>query len=345
MSITRKFREAERAAAREDENNEERVKGPTLKEILADNERSSLFAIHLQEEGDEELIGKLQSGELSHEELGRLSERRQSFLEIMESAQELKDRFKTKNIAELVKASPELRAIADLVGAEGINAALLRRFDRLAVASPDEFNRLKRAAEDVDRTSEALDEEDERVAEICRRYGIKESEYLAALQSDDQDAVNQLVESRMGKWKKLWSSRRKINMEVSAADRYNEIRRLSEEHDESFAAAARALDMTLGGNAAMHEALVADLMGRSPEKEEKELSYTEFMKIAVDEEQMKKDWTAYRSLHEKEPNFSEESAKEDFADGYYKVLTKHKKGLWAIFGKYLFKPQIKKNLK
>jgi hypothetical protein len=349
MPIFEKFRKAEQEekakAAQGAE--EKKIEGPTIKQILADKEQSRLFGMHLEEQGNHELGEKIISGQLSPEEVSELSAERQNFLATMESVKAMRERLSSKNIEEIVASSPELQKIAASVGPQGIREAVLRDLERLAIEDPEHFKNISDAIENIELTEASIKEEDKKVSEICRKYGIGESEYLEAVRDkNNPDAVYDLVRSRMGGFKKLFSKNETIDAEIDGvADRTADIKRLSAEYDSRINGIGEALRATITGNEAVWTALVADLQGRSPERPEKEMSFSEFMNAPMSGENIQSEWDAYKSAHEHDQGFSEEEGKADFASDYLdKNVAKKKKGFWSIVGNAVWESFIKRNL-
>jgi hypothetical protein len=350
MPIFEKFRKAEQEdkAKAAQGAGEKKIEGPTIKQILADKEQSRLFGMHLEEQGNNELGAKILSGQLSPEEVSELSAERQNFLETMASVKAMRERLSSKNIEEIISSSPELQKIADSVGPQGVREAALRDLERLAIQDPDSFWRISGAIEDIELTETSIKEEDKKVSEICRKYKIGESEYLKAVRDkDNPNAVYDLVESRMGRFKKLFSKKETIDAEIDGvADRTADIKMLSAEYDGRISGIAEALRATIIGNKNVWDALVADLQGQSAERPEKEISFSEFMNTPMDRENIQSEWDTYKSAHEHDQGFSEEDAKVDFANEYLdKNVTKKRKGFWSIVGKTLWESFIKGNLK
>jgi len=349
MPIFEKFRKAEQEdnAKAAQGTGGKKIEGPTIKQILADKEQSRLFGMHLEEQGNHELGAKIISGQLSPEEVSGLSGERQNFLATMESVKAMRERLSSKNIEEVVASSPELQKIADSVGPQGIREAVLRDLERLAIKDPEHFKNVCAAIENMDLTEASMKEEDKKVSEICRKYGIGESEYLEAVRDKDHpNAVYDLVKSRMGWFKKLTSKNETIDAEIDGvADRTADIKRLSAEYGSRMNGIAEALRATITDNENVWNTLVADLQGRNTERPEKELSFSEFMNAPMDGGNIQSEWDVYKSAHENDQGFSEDQAKADFASDYLdKNVLKKKSGFWSIVGKAVWESFIKGSL-
>ena len=350
MSIFEKFRKAEQEdKAKTSEAAEgKKIEGPTVKQILADKEQSRLFGMHLEEQGNHELGEKIISGQLSPEEVAELSDEREAFLTTMESVKTIRERLSSKNIEEIVASSPELKKLADSVGAQGVREAVLRDLERLAIQDPEHFTNIRYAIEDLERTEGLVKEEDEKVVEICRKYNIGESEYLEAVRDKkNPNAVYDLIKGRMGFFKKNFSKKETIDAEIDGvADRTDDIRELSTRYDGRLKQLAETLQLTVTDNENVWNVLVADLRGQKVERSEKELSFSEYMNAPMKGEDIQSGWGAYKSVHEHEQGFSEEQAKADFASEYLESnVLKKKKGFWSVVGKAIWESFIQGSLK
>jgi hypothetical protein len=265
----------------------------------------------------------------------------------MESVKTMRERLSSKNIEEIVASSPELKKIADSVGAKGLRDAVSRDLERLAIEDPEHFKNISGAIENIELTEASIKEEDKKVSEICRKYKIGESEYLEAVRDkNNPNAVYDLVKSRMGRFRKIFGSKVSIGMEIAGANRSADIRELSSEYDSCISGIGEALRATITDNENVWTALVADLRGERVERSEKEMSFSELSTPPVDGKGIQTEWQTYRSAHEKDPGFSEDQAKEDFTSEYMdKNVTKKKKGFWSVVGKALWESFIQGNLK
>jgi hypothetical protein len=350
MPIFEKFRKAEQEdkAKAAQEKGEKKIEGPTIKQILADKEQSRLFGMQLEEQGDNELAAKIISGQLSPEEISELSADRQNFLATMESVKAVRERLSSKNIEEIVALSPELQEIAGSVGPQGIREAVLRDLERLAIKDPGHFREISWAIEDIEQTEASIKDEDKKVSEICKKYKIGESEYLEAVRDNDNpNAIYDLVKSRMGWFKKHFSTPESIGAEIDGvSDRTADIKRLSAEYDSRLGGIAEALRATITDNENVWNALIADMQGQRVEKPEKEMAFSEFMSAPVNGEKIQSEWDAYKRAHAHDQGFSEEQAKADFASEYLdNNVLKKKKGFWSIVGKAVWESFIKGSLK
>src|ERR1700734_2071053 len=135
MPGIQEFRKQEEAAALTANPEQAEIKGPTIKEILANDAQSKLFGLYLEGEGQEgmELGLKLKSGELGREEFATLREKRKGFLEIMERSKNTLEVLNPETLKEIIAASPDLKDLAEVGGPEAMRNAIARYLPKMAI--------------------------------------------------------------------------------------------------------------------------------------------------------------------------------------------------------------------
>jgi hypothetical protein len=339
MAFIEKLRQkqGETAAAKA---KEQEPQGPTLKEILANGEQSRLFGMYLEEQKESGLAQKMMEGELSGDDLDALGERRKEFLEVTERVKEFREQLDAESVAEVVEASPDLQKIAELVGQEGIRDAVLKRLSELAIREPDRFANMNSAAEALRKTKKSVAEENENIEKLCKQYKVTEDEYMAAVQDRNPKAVENLIEDKMGIFKKLWKERvsGSLEFDLKAADKTSVIKNRVAELDRDLAQLGGSLRSVLVENGSVRKALITNLKGEKVPQQEPGTNFSEANRSILEAAEkatkiptadVQKEWEAYKQKHKGDTGFSVDEARGKFLSGYASSMTKNKKGFWA----------------
>lgn len=345
--------EKERKDAGLPERTEER-KGPTLMEILKNHEQSRLFGAYLEEQGEDDLAKKLAAGDLDEANLNQLSGRRKEFLGVLDVTKNLSEKLNIKNIEEVVSSSPELKKIADLVGNDGIHDALTRRLSEMAIRDSERIRKIGDRLAQIETTKKEIAEENKKIAEICKKYGISEDQYLAAISGGDSHALDDIVKSKMGRWSKFklrmgnTGARKKLHTEAESIKKSTEIEAFINRLDADLKDLGASLQSTLIDNEAAHSVLVGQLRQEKPEQSSPDMSFSE-MNNARKGDVLKKDFEEFKKNNRahytpKGGVFDETAAMQDFARGYSRNVAKKKSGFWAKMFGLLLSPGIIEDL-
>ncbi len=316
----------------------EEVKGPTLKELLKNNEQSRFFGAYLKERGEDALAEKLASQEeLSESDYNHLSGQRGDFVHLLETVGKMSEKLNVKNIEELAATSPDLKKFKDLVGSEGIRDALVRNLEEMAIHEPERIKKIGDQFAQLEATKKEFTEKNKEIADILKEYDLSEAEYREAILSGDQEALDDFVKDRMGMWAKLKlkfsdDAMQKFRDEVDSIDKSKDIEALGAQLDGDMKDLGGILQATLVGNQAVNKALADQLRQRKPEQVTPDMSFPEMNEI-MDKRSVKKAWerfeTEYRDDYVENGVYNEEEARRDFAQGYARNATKKRKGIWT----------------
>jgi hypothetical protein len=355
MAIIEKFAKQEKEARRTlggEPLEREEIKGPSLKQILANNEQADLFGEYLNEEGDEELSRKLFTGELGRDEMIVLTEKRKGFLEILERSKNISEALDARTIQELGGSFPEVQQVIDLVGPEGIRNALKRHLPRIAITSRAEFDALDQVVTMKKETKKTMAEQEKEIAEIRKKFDLSEDEFLSLMQGGDSKELAKEIHKDLGFWKRKITRIKSIQEELEdVADlKSGEVRNLLLRYEADSNELGRVLGATMIDNQILRETVVADLRKDEMPKNEAGLGFGEMKKL-TDE-----DYKKAREDFEKEmadqnldidgmSNEKYQQEAERFSRAYLSKATKNKKGWWARIWESICAPKLADSLK
>jgi len=325
--------------------------GPTLNEILAHPEENVLFGKYLKQSdgGDNILAMKLYAGDLKKEDFDALNEKRNEFLEIKERASKLKERFE-KNIGGIISASPELKKIVNVAGEEGIRNAIIDRMDEIAITDPERFEDLESGFSGLTGAEESVARGNERIVALCKEWGFTEDEYTKALlarESGDPYALEDLIKSKMGAFKKTFTSYGELMDQGEEIDTRADIKNRLSAVNWNLGNIGGSLSTALFENEAVREMLVANLKGeKGPGKDTSFLEMKDMLKVPHTFEGLDTAWAKYQKEHEHDDGYAIEDARIQFGDEYAENLVpKKKRGFWASIFRTLLSGGIQKRLK
>lgn len=339
MGIIEKWRERDK---KEDlaVTGEEEVKGPTIKEILANKEQSELFGEYLGEEGEDDLGQKLKlaPSELNREDFAALGERRKEFLGIIERSKNTLKLLDAKTIEEMVGESPELKNLSESGGPEVMRAALARYLPKLAILDRERFIALNDSVAAIAKRREAIEIDNKEIKKLCERYGIDEDKYLDVMRDGDPDEIAELVKEKISRFRRMLPGAGDLlKKRIAEFDRSDLIRQHLEELDGELREAGGALEATLMDNEILRAAFSAEvaLDKESVPKPESGASFSEVKRPK--EDAVAEAWEKFGIAHEKKYGFKPENspdehyeeALEEFSKEYTKSNFKGKQGFWA----------------
>jgi hypothetical protein len=167
-------------------------KGETLAEILADNEKSSLFSQWMEEmveanTEDHELFGRLVSKELKPDDFEKLDELRAEFIERMNDAARVEKTITPELVTELATDSQELQRLINMVGTEKAVKAFKSQIKTIAVTDFETFEDLQQSVDALQSyESGELGILKARVEKLCKEEGISAEEYWLILSVKDE---------------------------------------------------------------------------------------------------------------------------------------------------------------
>lgn len=343
------FRQDEKKARQPAETAGE-IKGPSVKEILADKKQSDLFGEYLKQEGDEELGEKILAGKLRREEYDALSGRRKGFLEIIERSTNVLAAVDRKSLQEMAAASPDLKKVADVHGTEGIEKALRSQLPRMAIMDREHFEALSTEIVARAELKKAVDEEEGWIRKMFKKYGdnINENELREVLRGGDATKIAEEVRKDMSWWQKRKNSIEDIKKEIEGIGEVagEALRKHSDQLDANIQMLGGLLEASLMENEDMRAALGDHLKGEMVERPEPGMSFAE-AKTEPDDKDVRKEWREYQKLHMDElaGDLDYNEALHDFSQEYTAKKGVGKKGFWATIWAKFFSSSIENMLK
>ncbi len=344
-----------RKADAEKENPSTEVKGPSLKQIRADKDQSALFGMYLEQSNAHELGEKFadRGQEIFDKNTQiELAEARRRFLEITEKAKKVSEMLDIKSLQQIVDSSPELKIMADLNGAESIRDIVRKHLPEIAIRDPQNFAELSKNIETLFKKRREIAEDEKAIASFCKKYGITQKEYMKKVEEGDMEGLRDLVEEKMGPFKKF----RAIFRKKAYRDREAEfdsivddetINQHIEEINNDIKAIGGSLGTVLLKNETLAKALTADLRGDSIEKKEPEAPFSEAKEFGGKDKDIMAAWESISSDHADE--YMMDGTTRDEAIGNfsreYQAKQPKKNGFWASIGAMLFSKRASKLIK
>lgn len=329
--------------------------GPGLNEILAHPEDSALFAKYLERGGDEsQLLGvKLLAGELarniSREDFHALNEERKEFLAIRERAKNVREKLE-KNFDGIINASPELRESTQVAGADAVRSAVIKRMDEIAITDPERFADLEGRLSGLAATEESVARGNERLDILRKQYGFTEQEYTKALKAregGDPYALEDLIKSKMGSFKKAFTSYEDLTNQEEEIDTRQDIKNRLSAVNFALGNIGGALDTALFDDPKTREVLMAGFVKeKGPEKETSFAEMRKLSKKIYHPERIQAAWSQYESEHQNDDGFDRDAARTHFADAYAEqVVSKKRLGFWATIFRTMLSGGVQSILK
>lgn len=355
MPISEKYTEwqNEEKAKTPDATEPKELKGPTIKEILANPEQSALFGIYLKSEGGQELAIKIHEGDLSAADFAALAEKRQEYLSILERSKTIVNALDARTLAQFAASSPELKTIMAAVGPEGIKGAFAKHLPEIAITDRDRFAGIEDALNRIAESRSAIKGQDEEIEKWCRENGVSENEYLSMLQNGNEGAkdVVDAMRDQYGWWKKL-TTRKSTQVREMFYDSLDTVRTIEKNRaglSQSMENMGSLLHLAMMDNSAVKEALIADLRKDAAERKEPDMSFGE-MKEGLKTEPL--DTHELRNAYEVFQNADENKGLDEagmlrkFSQAYTgDRMKKKKKGFWAAIFQDIFASRIENTLK
>ena len=329
------------------------LKGPTVKEILAHPEQSALFGTYLESEGDQELAKKIHEGDLTAADFAALAEKRQEYLSILERSKKIVNALDARTLAQFAASSPELKTIMASVGPEGIKGAFAKHLPEIAITDRDRFAVIEDALGAIAESKKTIADRDKAMEEWCRENGVSENEYLLMLQNGNEGTkdVVDAMRSQYGWWKKLTTRKSTQVREVfyDSLDTVRGIEKDREELSQNMERMGSLLHLAMMDNAAVKEALLADLRKDTVERKEPDMSFTEMKEgiktVPVDTDELRDAYEVFQKADENK-DLDEEDMLRKFSRAYTgDRMKKKKKGFWATIFQDVYASRIENSFK
>ncbi len=257
----------------------------TLKEIMSDKEKSSLFVKMLDNDGGQEykdLLARLTSSKLEEADVDALSNHRKKFEVKMQRVENVKGQITEEVAIELAERNPDIKKLLENVGADSIVGIVQERLGDLSVTEPERFNKLAKNIESMQSFQKGKFKElQNNVEKMCTEKNLDGGEYLKALAIEDPDerekALVSLVRDSWGDGC-LGKSRRFLDLLSFKAFSANgtlkldkkkpEVDAIFQELDKKKKSIGKILVTTIKGSDDMREALAKSILGEFTKKEQ-----------------------------------------------------------------------------
>lgn len=321
---------------------------PSLTEILADNEKSTLFLICLEEQGEQELATNLLTGELSAADRAVLGEKRRLFLDRLEKAQNLQNGL-GQYLEDSAKVNTELKKEADTAGTDVLRKVLVDKAISRSFRDPAWMESMSGIVEGREARKEAIAKNNKLISEYCQKHNIKEEEFAATLAVDGEgnpDALKQLVKDKMGIFTRIFTSDRGVMRIVGKLDQREAMKENLAAVNKDLNELGGALRETLLKDPQAEEALAAYIVGESPKKtdgsfQESKTALKEFEIPTKEASRSQTEWNEKKAkgLTDIE-SFDIDRAYESFIDkaaedSFQNKMGKGKPGFWATIFKLI----------
>ncbi|HVY36019.1 MAG TPA: hypothetical protein VG982_01965 [Candidatus Paceibacterota bacterium] len=331
---------------------------PTLKEVLANKDKSVLFGDLLKREGDTDLAERVAKGELKEDDIAALEEKRGMFGKAMQEAEVVKSLTTPEAVKDFARNNPEFEKILNLVGPESASKIFQKKIEEISINDPDRFmdlsNRMK--AMQSFKNGQFADLNNE-VRDLCLKRGIGEKRYAAALAIEDprerMKAIHKVVTENWSGWKKAadfftlgsWSRKRARFMEMKKDDIDATLVQLRLHQNNVGAMLAGTVD----GNEEMRKMFAAELTAGKIKGEPK-LSFKDMKQELESPENYTDLWTKHKKDKLKNWDTLSDDNKQKAVDKFIgeaiqKLLQKYKgkEGSWAQLMKIMMMAMIKGN--
>ena len=352
------FRSSQKEEQAKGKEDQEILPEHTLKGILSNNERSNLLAEEIKRRGDDDLNERLLNKQLTEDDLEKLGNYREGFVEKLKQVENIKENISPEVLKEIADNSPELGEIAKLVGAEGVKNILFKNLESLAFNDPSHFDKINKTVEKVIKHNETIKDKEESIKELAKKYNVSEDKLYEALKIKDdnerQKAIKVVVKEKMGFWKKIAFGATFVTANrIEALDQREQLDKLSQDLDARLKGVGNFLAMTINENDEIRQALQAEMMGEKEKGKESFISFKEGRddwrsfeeKTQADMENEFRDFVLKeRKMKNSAYNKIDDADKESIINEFFekkKQKLAGKKGFWATLFGSLF--ETKKN--
>jgi|GEM_PF-2327614 hypothetical protein len=351
MSAIEQFGQQQREMEWKDRETNE-PQGPGLDEILAHPKDNALFSKYLENGNDEDqiLAAKLLAGELGAEDFHVLSEKRKSFLEVKERAKGVSERLE-KNMDGIIAASPQMKEVAQVAGMDAVRKAVIKRMDEIAITDPEGFADLESRFLGLTEAEASIGRGNERIAAIAKEQGFTEQEYSQALmarEAGDPYALEDLIKSKMGVFKKTFTSYEELMRQGGEIDSREDIKDRLSLINWNLNNIGGALSAKLFEDKTAKEILVANFK-RERGTQQPDASFSQINELAKrprDLAAAQREWEKYKEAHESDPGYDIDVAKSQFGTEYAeRALGKKRTGFWATIFRLMLSKGVESKLK
>ncbi len=347
----------------------------TLKDIMADKEKSSLFVKMLDHDGGQEeknLLVRLSTSKLEEADVDALSNYRKKFEVKMQRVENVKEQITEEMAIEIAERNPDIKKLLDNVGADSIVSIVQDRLGDLSVTEPERFNRFAKSIENMQSFQKGkFNELQNNVEKMCKEKNLNGDEYLKALAIEDPDerekALVSLVRDSWGDGF-LGKSRRFLDLlsfkafsangTIELDKNKSEVDAVFQELDKKKKSIGKILAATIKGSDDMREALAKSISGESTKKEQ--FGFKDAKSVPqIKEGEIQKRWEEQKAegfygsngtkTWDKMSVVEQDSARDNFLnDIKTEQASKRKVGLWSLIFGSIFEAFLldqKKNLK
>jgi len=327
---------------------------PTLKDILNDKEKSSLFGDMLKRDNDTEIANRLAEGNLTEGDISSLEERRTTFTETMKRVESLKETITPATLEAFARNNKDFEKILKLVGPDSAVAIYKKQIAEFSISDPDRFTALANATENYNSyLAGDWKETDTFVKDELKKLNVKESSYAKALAIEDEvdraKALRGAVREGYGWFKKTgdWLSagalsKGKVGLLEEGKDVIDDARAKLQYYRSQV---GDTLSASTEGNEIMRKALSQELVGDKMESKPA-TGFKEMKNSVMTESALQQQWSAYKKHNEDISKVSWEELEQDrktmarneFTQAQkdlYKQTNKDKTGFWGtVFGAF-----------
>lgn len=328
----------------------------TLKEILADKEKSSLFGESLKLSGNQDIAERLLKGKLAEGDLEKLDDRRKEFnRQQQEHSKEMKDRgnllkearetlrngLTVEALTQFAGKSKQFNMIIKAVGAEGARNIILSQLEALAMRDPGRLKTVLDAFKKFSESSKVKNKPDIEITKICEKYHITEEEFKDILRDNldresRQKALEDKINEKIGWWKRKTptlrkSSESKAGEILSQNENKDELENLKKSYEKDLQMVGDAMGVAISKNEEVQEAFMSVLLGKeitqaqqAPKQEF--LSFQEMRGMMPEEDALKQEYTAWA---ETEKSASRPPDNDAFVNSYMGGKMGEKKSSWS----------------
>ncbi len=336
----------------------------TVKEILADKEKSDLFVqmlVDTGEEEDEQLADQIAKSEIRQEDHDRLEKQRVAFEKKMDQVETIKKELTVELITDLGKNDQEFKALLGKVTADNMKDVVDSRLNELAISDSTRFEKLLKAIEQKQSDEgDSRKKLDDSVKKMCDENGWDETAYAQAMLIKDhskrEEAFSEMVRASWGDGFLGWY-RRLFDTMFAGSGSGKDVQTLEAKKNEVGAWLAElenhkknigsVLSATIKGNYDMTAALSKAIFGESLKVERvgfKDMKNTFPSDPKVDqmwEECIQENVSKKHKSWDKFDDDEKDRIRDEFVDGLKKDGKKYSgRGLWGAIFANLFNPFI-----
>ncbi len=344
--------EKEQPVAPMPEKEKEKELDTTLKDILADKEKSSRFGELLKSSGSQDIAERLLKGKLAEGDLEKLDERRKEFnrkeqevlketrdrKELWEKARETLGSGLTKEaLTQFAGQSKSFDIILKAVGAEGARRTIMSQLEALAMRDPGRLNTILEKFEKFSENSKAKNNPDAEIGKIREKYHVTEDELNDILRNNpDRESRKKALQGKIAERMKRIAGV-EITMGRSSESRAekilkeDEVRTLQEGYKNDLQVVGDAMEAAISKNEEVQEAFMSVLLGKEiaqAPKEQKEefLGFQEMRGMMPEEDALKREYTTWADAERSAGNKPDNRV---FAGSYMGEKMGNKKSSWG----------------